>query len=123
MGGSFNHGTGNTVVGSTALQLGGAGHGSVAVGRSALRYSRGHFNIAIGTGAGLLNTTGSNNIYLGNRGAAGESGVIRIGRPDLHTEIHLPGRVVAPHIDNRLSDIRDTVDALDDRVHSLENPN
>ena len=92
-------GNGNTAVGGGALQSGPGSEGAsynVAIGRVALRYSRGSHNIAIGDAAGLSNPTGSSNIYLGNRGVAGESGIVRIGTPGLHTETHLQGRVFAP---------------------------
>ena len=90
-------GNGNTSVGGGALQFGSDGGSfNVAVGRVALRYSRGSHNIAIGDAAGLSNPAGSSNIYIGNRGVAGESRIVRIGTPGLHTETHLQGRVFAP---------------------------
>ena len=128
-------GRGNTAIGSTAMQgaqnMRGAQntlaqtYGNVAVGRAALRYVRGSGNIAIGNNAGLTNTTGSNNVYLGHRGVLGESGIIRIGATGTHTETHLSGRVVASNVqanEQGIVDLRATVDDLADRVHDLENP-
>ena len=88
-------GRANVAVGSTAQQTSG-GSFNIAVGRAALRYIRGSRNIAIGDAAGAMNPTGNNNVYLGHWGVAGESGIIRIGTPGTHKEIHLTGRVVAP---------------------------
>ena len=85
----------NIAVGVRALNRS-TGSRSIAVGFEALRRSRGSGNIAIGNSAGLTNTTGSDNVYLGHRGVPGESGIIRIGTAGTHTEIHLQGRVVAP---------------------------
>jgi hypothetical protein len=42
--------------------------------------STGDNNIALGVGAGMNQTTGSSNIYIGDTGVAGESNVIAIGR-------------------------------------------
>ena len=86
MGGQYSYpgSSGNTAVGSTALQNG-RGSANVAVGRAALRYSRGSRNIAIGVAAGLSNPAGSDNIYIRNGGVAGESGIIRIGTAGTHT--------------------------------------
>ena len=124
---SLRAGRGNTAIGSTAMQgaLGVETYGNVAVGRAALRYVRGSGNIAIGNNAGLTNTTGSNNVYLGHRGVLGESGIIRIGATGTHTETHLSGRVVASNIqanEQGIVDLWATVDDLADRVYSLENP-
>jgi hypothetical protein len=47
--------------------------------------------VAIGYAAGYNQTTGSNNIYIGHRGAAGESGVTRIGTPNTQTETYIAG--------------------------------
>jgi hypothetical protein len=44
-----------------------------------LNSTAGVFNIAIGAGTGVANATGSNNIYIGDAGGAGESNVIAIG--------------------------------------------
>ena len=121
-------GVGNTAVGEVALQSYSSAASiisyNVAVGARALRGSQGSHNIAIGDRAGLSNTTGSNNIYIGHLGVFGESGIIRIGTTGTHTETHLSGRVVASNIQANEQGIRDlwtTVDDLEDRVHDLEN--
>ncbi|HEU0209630.1 MAG TPA: tail fiber domain-containing protein, partial [Candidatus Udaeobacter sp.] len=51
----------------------------------------GSFNIGIGSGAGFLLTTGSNNIDIGNLGSAGESGIIRIGTAGTQTAVYIAG--------------------------------
>ncbi len=66
----------------------------MAIGYQALYGSRdGSDNIALGYRAGTRNQTGSNNVYIGNPGANGEDGVIRIGDPDVHTRTILVGEV------------------------------
>jgi hypothetical protein len=47
--------------------------------------------VALGTGAGNKLTTGSDNVYIANRGAAGESGTIRIGAAPAQTSAFLAG--------------------------------
>jgi hypothetical protein len=55
---------------------------NTAIGSRALEDNRGgHDNIALGFRAGANFSPGSNNIYIGNEGLAGESGTIRIGDP------------------------------------------
>jgi hypothetical protein len=53
--------------------------------------STGSGNIGIGVNVAPSLSTGSNNLYIGNPGASNESGQIRIGRNDLHTQ----GTVIA----------------------------
>src|SRR5207249_1893977 len=48
-------------------------------------------NIALGEDAGFHLTFGSNNISIGNKGVAGESGIIRIGTAGRHTDTFLTG--------------------------------
>ena len=56
------------------------GSGNTAVGSGALEASTtGSNNIALGFQAGINLTTGSNNIEIGNEGATGDSKVIKIG--------------------------------------------
>jgi trimeric autotransporter adhesin len=70
----------NSALGENALLDNSSGSSNTAVGASALlNNSTGGANIAIGASAGINLTSGSNNIDIGNAGAAGESGVIRIG--------------------------------------------
>jgi hypothetical protein len=56
-----------------------SGGSNTATGFEALFFTTGNSNIALGAGAGLNLTTGSNNIDIGNQGIAGESNTIRIG--------------------------------------------
>jgi hypothetical protein len=87
----------NSAVGAFALAANTTGNYNNAVGYGAMAYNTtgsnnnaqgylalvsnttGDYNIAIGEYAGYYLTTGSYNIDIGNEGAAGESGVIRIG--------------------------------------------
>jgi uncharacterized coiled-coil protein SlyX len=48
-------------------------------------------NIALGSSAGRNLTTGSDNIDIGNQGAAQESNTIRIGSPETHTATYIAG--------------------------------
>jgi hypothetical protein len=70
----------NTAVGAQALWMNVSGNNNTAIGVSALTGSTGSSNIAVGNLAGSQATTGSDNIYLGHTGAAGESGVMRLGQ-------------------------------------------
>ena len=86
-------GVGNVAIGAQALQNN-QGDQNMAIGYQALYGSRdGSDNIALGYRAGTRNQTGSNNVYIGNPGANGEDGVIRIGDPDVHTRTILVGEV------------------------------
>jgi trimeric autotransporter adhesin len=72
-------GSDNTASGSYALISNTTGNNNTASGYLALRNNTtGSGNVAVGPYAGF-NTTGFNNIDIGNQGVAGESGVIRIG--------------------------------------------
>jgi len=90
--GSFNLGAGtlalnsattaddNVATGYQALENNVGGNFNVADGVNTLFNATGSSNIALGFGAGLNLTTGSDNIDIGNQGQnAGESKVIRIG--------------------------------------------
>ena len=116
-------GYGNTAVGEVALQSGGSGSSgitnNVAVGARALRWSRGSHNIAIGSRAGLLNPAGSNNIYIVNKGVAGESGIIRIGTAGAHTRTYLSGDVFITALPVSLGSFLLT---LEGRIRALEPP-
>ncbi len=86
-------GEGNVAIGAQALQNN-QGHRNMAIGRQALYGSRtGSDNIALGYGAGTRNSSGSNNVYVGNPGTDGEEGVIRIGTEGVHTRTILVGEV------------------------------
>jgi hypothetical protein len=84
-------GSDNTAVGASA---GGStsGSGNIAIGSGALSFlSTGSGNIGIGVNVAPSLSSGSNNLYIGNPGSGNESGQIRIGRNDLHTQ----GTVIA----------------------------
>ena len=85
--------SGNVAVGANAL-LSADGADNVALGRDALRANvAGSGNVAVGARAGIRNPDGSDNLYFGNVGRSGESGVIRIGTPGTHTKTVLVGEV------------------------------
>lgn len=87
-----------TAVGATALYSNTIGNENTAVGFAALHsITTGSRNIAVGLNAGYALTTGSNNIDLGTQGAAGDSGIIRIGTAGTHTAAYIAG-VTAAHI-------------------------
>jgi hypothetical protein len=77
----FNNteGAQNTATGIQALFWNTTGFNNTAIGFTALGFNTGSLNIAVGAGAGQNLTTGNNNIDIGNHGAGGESGTIRIG--------------------------------------------
>jgi len=81
---SFNSTTGlfNSTLGSGALYSNRTGGGNTACGFQALYNATGASNIALGCNAGSSITSGSNNIDIGNFGAAGDSGILRIGSDD-----------------------------------------
>lgn len=73
-------GVGNTALGYQALSSNIEGLGNTAVGVDALQNSTGPNNIAIGAAAGFnLTGVGQYNIYIGNRGLAGDDFTIRVG--------------------------------------------
>lgn len=82
-----NTGSNNVGLGTDTLYFN-SGLSNVAIGYWALRNnSSGWFNIALGTAAGSLRTTGSYNIDIGNDGVAGEGNTIRVGHPLNHTRV------------------------------------
>src|SRR6476660_8816693 len=101
--GSFNTATGeaalvanttgyqNTATGSRALFDNATGHDNTAIGFQALHGNNGSNNIGLGHNAGSALTTGSNNIDIGDFGAAGESNTVRIGRFGLQTRTYMQG--------------------------------
>jgi len=101
--GSFNTATGeaalvanttgyqNTATGSRALFDNATGHDNTAIGFQALHGNNGSNNIGLGHNAGSALTTGSNNIDIGDFGAAGESNTVRIGRFGLQTRAYMQG--------------------------------
>src|SRR6266496_342480 len=84
-------GGGNTDNGSGALYSNRFGSHNTADGFNALYNNRtGAFNIALGDSAGF-NTTGRNNINIGNQGVAGESNAIRVGTVGTQTATYIAG--------------------------------
>ncbi len=89
--GSNTTGSGNTAVGQGALRSNTAGGSNTAIGAQALLHlgegepspspspTPGDGNIAVGSFAGSDLISGSENIYIGNKGLAEESYTIRIG--------------------------------------------
>src|SRR6266536_74839 len=89
---SLTTGTYNTALGMLSLQSNKVGNFNTATGAFALfSNSTGNGNIALGASAGINLTAGDNNIDIGNDGVAGESGMIRIGDPDIHESVFLAG--------------------------------
>jgi hypothetical protein len=87
-----NTGTSNTANGYGALLLNTAGSSNTANGdRALLSNTTGHDNIALGYSAGANLTTGDYNIDIGNRGVAGESGMIRIGDSSFQSATFIAG--------------------------------
>jgi hypothetical protein len=85
--GKYNNG-----MGTSSLYSNTTGSYNSAVGYGALyNNTTGGNNVAIGYIAGYSLTTGSNNIDISNPGAAGESGVIRIGTPGTHVSAVIAG--------------------------------
>jgi hypothetical protein len=82
----------NTAVGVIALSGNSSGSFNSALGWGALaQNTTGGSNLALGSYAGDRQTTGSDNIYLVNRGAAAESGQIKIGIVGTHTDAFIAG--------------------------------
>jgi len=72
-------GDANTAIGESALDQNSTGGGNTAIGHFALfENASGILNIALGFNAGI-ETSGNNNIDIGNIGVQGESNTIRIG--------------------------------------------
>ena len=101
-------GMGNTATGISALANNGKGNQNVATGWNALYFNSGSDNtaigafalqnngsggnnIAVGMEAGVYLTTGSNNIMIGNVGAAAETNSIRIGTEGTQTSAYIAG--------------------------------
>jgi len=80
----------NTAIGFQALFSNTNGHENTAIGHNALQSNIiGSGNVALGANAGFHLTTGNNNIDIANRGVAGESNTIRIGKT--HTTTFIAG--------------------------------
>lgn len=79
---SLQNESSNVAIGPNAMiNASGNTNNNTAVGSNALAGTpmQGNANIALGAGAGSLLTSGNSNIYIGNNGAATQSGTIRIG--------------------------------------------
>jgi Chaperone of endosialidase len=115
-----NGGSDHTVVGSEAAFNNRTGHNNTVLGYRAL-YSNvsGTTNLALGWNAGYY-STGDNNIYLANYGAAGESNTIRIGQSQTHTFISgvagnaISGTEVVVNSEGRLGILGSSVRYKDD---------
>ena len=82
----------NTATGAYALQSNTTGNDNTANGVSTLQNNTtGSGNIAVGDSAGINLTTGSNNIDIGNRGVAGDSKTIRIGKQGIQRSTFIGG--------------------------------
>lgn len=101
-------GIGNTATGVGALANNGKGNANTATGWSALYFNTGYDNtaigayalqdnssgggnIGIGVEAGFYLTTGSNNIEIGNQGAAADANTIRIGTQGTQSATYIAG--------------------------------
>jgi len=84
-------GINNVATGGFALATNSIGMNNTAIGGNALFNVSGSSNTALGASAGADLTTGSNDIAIGNRGVAGESGVIRIGTTGTQTATYVAG--------------------------------
>ena len=81
----------NTAVGFWAL-LNDTGSTNTALGFQAMfKNTTGGNNIAVGDSAGYNLTTGAFNIDIGNKGVAGETGAIRIGKKPQNTATFIAG--------------------------------
>ena len=90
----FNNTIGNfnTATGQNALTSNTTGTNNTADGQNALRSNTtGSNNIAVGSNAGFNLTSGQNNIDLGNRGVAGETKTIRIGKQGTQNATFIAG--------------------------------
>ena len=67
------------------------GSNNTAIGTNALRGCSGNFNCALGSLAGYNCTSGSNNIYIYDQGAADDSNVVKIGTTGIHTTCFIQG--------------------------------
>src|SRR5439155_389438 len=82
----------NTATGGGALFNNTTGGNNTANGYLALsNNTTGGSNVALGDSAGINLTTGSNNIDIGNKGQAGESKTIRIGKQGTQTKTVIAG--------------------------------
>lgn len=84
----------NSAIGFHALNSNKSGGNNTAAGAFALNNTTtGSNNIAVGYQAGFNLSVGSNNIDIGNTGVGGESGIIRIGTPGIHSSTFIAGAI------------------------------
>ena len=89
---SITTGNNNSASGFNALLNNTTGSSNTANGNSALlNNTTGNSNIALGDSAGINLTTGKNNIDIGNKGVAGESNIIRVGKKGTQTATYVAG--------------------------------
>jgi trimeric autotransporter adhesin len=89
---SNTNGIYNTANGVGALFHNRTGKSNTANGFNVLyNNTSGNFNVALGANAGYNLTTGGNNIDIFNRGVAGESNTIRIGKAGTQTATFIAG--------------------------------
>jgi hypothetical protein len=70
------------------------GNNNVADGANAFfALTNGNNNIGIGYGAGSNIVVGSSDLDIGNPGAVGDAGIIRIGDPSVHTATYIAGAI------------------------------
>ncbi|MBV9506432.1 MAG: tail fiber domain-containing protein [Acidobacteriia bacterium] len=104
----FSTGSANTGVGSLSLNQEVSGSNNTAIGAGSLEaLQTGTGNTGIGFNAGGYLTSGSNNIYIGNLGTAGENGTLRIGTAGTQTSLYLAG-VTASSLPNGAPLVWDT---------------
>jgi hypothetical protein len=90
-GGTGSQGSYNTASGANALYSNTTGTSNTATGYKALYNATGSSNIAVGYEAGLSVTTGSDNIEIGNAGAAGDNKEIKIGTEGTQKKAFIAG--------------------------------
>jgi len=88
---SNQSGGGNTAVGLYALLANVTNNSNTAIGTGALINTRGTGNIGLGDFAGQNNTTGDDNIDIGNQGDFYDNATIRIGDPGIQTATFIAG--------------------------------
>jgi len=88
---SNTNGNYNTANGSDALTTNLEGNYNTAIGAFALLNSTNNRNAALGYRAGQNITGGSDNIHIASIGDSGDSGVIRIGEPNLQSRTFIAG--------------------------------
>lgn len=89
---SNSEGNDNTAVGTLSLSYSTTGSFNTAVGSQAGKnWTTGSNNIAVGANAGSKQTAGSDNISIGAPGSSSDTGIIRIGKKDVHQSVFIAG--------------------------------